>query len=258
MAFLIVFYQNLDRLEESTSSSTSNDARPNKEFKIDLLINRYNDRFEKEMIEKEKQMAIERQKEREMYKSIDEMENWMMFDRDGDDFYGFPRPHMLGRRDHDRFRHKFDRFDDDDDDDEGREHENRADVHAEPVTDSSVSEDRPNEQSDDDSIVSNYLQELSADRINSLFEVLYTHERKMSDVMSKLGLLMFENLVKRRRDPVMEMFAREREEFLDVSDNRVQVTYKFVDFLYNISDFYIFNHPRSIIIKKKLEKVSHY
>lgn len=94
-----------------------------------------------------------------------------------------------------------------------------------------------------------YVFELTTERINQLFEILHEKEKKFSTVLNKLNVLMFENLVNGKSDPALVGFDREINEYFRVVEQKVEVTNKFVDFLYSISNTHSFIKPRNNVTK---------
>jgi hypothetical protein len=103
--------------------------------------------------------------------------------------------------------------------------------------------------------------DLSADRLNKLFDILHDKERKYSSVMKNLQLFMFEDLVSSNNKPKandeQKMFPNETSEFLKVLGNRVRVTNKYLNYLNNITEFYSFKSYSTLnMTKRQIEKVN--
>lgn len=95
----------------------------------------------------------------------------------------------------------------------------------------------------------NYQMELSKERINRLITKLIEKEKTYSQVMRHLGLIMLEDMVNGKEDPAMKGYEYERDNFLNVFNGRVTATDGFIDYLYNLSEFYIYKNPRTNIQK---------
>lgn len=101
-----------------------------------------------------------------------------------------------------------------------------------------------------------YLNKLTSQRIERLFKVLLDKEKDFAELMNHLGLIMFENLINGKQDSAFKGYEKDRDLFLKVSDNRVKVTTSFMNYLSNLSEFYSFKHPRTLIKKYTFKGVS--
>lgn len=106
-----------------------------------------------------------------------------------------------------------------------------------------------------DRINDEYIMEVSAQRINRLFDILLEKEKQYNSVMKDLGLILFENLINEKGDSTLGKFPNEVKKFLKITNNRVRVNNKFIRFLHNISYFYTFKQPRIEIKKFKVVSV---
>jgi hypothetical protein len=96
-----------------------------------------------------------------------------------------------------------------------------------------------------------YLNELSVQRINRYFDLLYDKEAQYEHVFKELNILLFKNLIEQKDDPALDGFRYERENFLKIDNGRVRVTDKFVEFLHQFSDSHSFDKPRNDIKDKQ-------
>lgn len=101
-----------------------------------------------------------------------------------------------------------------------------------------------------------YLVELTSLRIERLFKILLEKEKNFTELMNRLGLVMFENLVDDKQDSSFKGYENERDLFLKVVDNRVRVTNSFMNYLFNLSEFYSFKNPRNHIKRSTFKGVS--
>ena len=97
-----------------------------------------------------------------------------------------------------------------------------------------------------------HLLEISTQRINKLFDILHEKEKRYGEVLSSLGLPLFDNLIKKKQQPVLDNFTLEEILYLKVVDNRVRATDQFVNFLYNVSSL---SSPRYKKDRPKKQKV---
>jgi len=103
----------------------------------------------------------------------------------------------------------------------------------------------------------------SPKRLNKLFDIIYEKEKKIEQILRKLKLVVFSDLVnyidngnRLTPSPFYKAFDSEIKEFLQVIEKRVRVTSKFVEYLYNQSELHTFYNPRKSILKQKINNVS--
>ena len=101
-----------------------------------------------------------------------------------------------------------------------------------------------------------YLVEITSLRIERLFKILLEKEKNFTEFMNHLGLVMFENLVDGKQDSAFKGYENDRDLFLKVVDNRVRVTNSFMNYLFNLSEFYSFKNPRNHIKRSTFKGVS--
>lgn len=97
-----------------------------------------------------------------------------------------------------------------------------------------------------------YALELSTQRINKLFAILHEKEKNLNDVFSKLGILMFENLINGKEDLTLDQFEQEKKQYLKIVDDKIEVTKEFIDYLYSISNNHSYIKPRNNVMKYEL------
>lgn len=97
---------------------------------------------------------------------------------------------------------------------------------------------------------SNFLLDLSTQRLNKLFDILHDKEERYMEILASLDLLIFDNIInKKKNDSVWKSIGQEKNLYLKVVDKRLRVTKKFIKYLYNLSNFYLAEKP-----EKKLNK----
>jgi hypothetical protein len=192
-------------------NSPGNDDSGQDLERIDLLINKYNDKLQKEIVEQEK---IKYEHKQEL--PIEDFEKAFPFHNERDVMFDS--------------RHRV--------------------IHHRP--------DQAPKSINDWNADKSYQIEISSERINKLFDILYEKEKKYASVMKSLGILLFENLIGNAPDAALENFSKERSDFLKIVDSRVRITEKFLVHLYNLSDFYSFNNERDIITRRKIDKVFYF
>lgn len=101
-----------------------------------------------------------------------------------------------------------------------------------------------------------YLIKLTSLRIERLFKILLEKEKNFTELMNHLGLVMFENLIDGKQDSAFKGYENDRDLFLKVVDNRVRVTNSFMNYLFNLSEFYSFKNPRNHIKRSTFKWVS--
>jgi hypothetical protein len=101
-----------------------------------------------------------------------------------------------------------------------------------------------------------YIMDVSALRINKLFDILSEKEKNYKPVLASLNVLMFENLINEKEDAALADFAYQKKQFLKVVDKKVSVTNEFVEFLTNMSNYYTYKRPRNKIEKYTVIEVS--
>lgn len=102
---------------------------------------------------------------------------------------------------------------------------------------------------------SKYIQEISADRINRLFNILLDKETRFEKAFKELDVLLFKNLINKNPMPAFKNFTEEIDKYLTVTDNRVTVTDEFVKYLNDLSDEHSFRNPRDRLDVAPLKEV---
>ena len=104
---------------------------------------------------------------------------------------------------------------------------------------------------------------ISPKRLNKLFNIIHEKEKRIQHVLRKLNLLIFDDVIKNSYIKnlldlpfLQQHFNSEIKDFLQVIDNKIEVTDKFIDYLSNQSDYYTFHNPRIDILKEKINDVS--
>ena len=85
----------------------------------------------------------------------------------------------------------------------------------------------------------------SSDRINRLLDIIYEKEKHIEPTLRSLDLLVFEDLIQNKHDSLpssFKTFSRELDDYLEVVEDKVQITQKFVKFLSEQSDNHSFKH----------------
>jgi hypothetical protein len=104
---------------------------------------------------------------------------------------------------------------------------------------------------------SKYALDVTPERINRLFDILYQKERVYSEIFDELEVASFQKLIDGQgdADKALTKFKLEREKLLKVEAGKVRATEKFLDYLHEKSDLYTFDSPRDEVVKAKVEKV---
>jgi hypothetical protein len=76
-----------------------------------------------------------------------------------------------------------------------------------------------------------YLININASKINRLFEILHDNENRFTSVLDELGLISFHKYIFNQSNHGLERYPDQSGQFLEIEDNRVRVTEKFVEFL---------------------------
>ena len=97
-----------------------------------------------------------------------------------------------------------------------------------------------------------YSLELSTQRINKLFDILLEKEKKFLPVLTKLNVLIFDNLINGNKQAFDVEFNQEKKEYLKIVNSKVEITDKFIEYLYSISNKHSLFEPRKNISKFKL------
>jgi hypothetical protein len=104
---------------------------------------------------------------------------------------------------------------------------------------------------------SKYALDISSERMNRLFDILYEKEKKYGEIFDELNVASFQRLIDGRgdQDKSLIKFKEERDKFLKVENGKVRTTEKFLDFLHEKSDMHTFDNPRDDVVKAIVEKV---
>ena len=100
-----------------------------------------------------------------------------------------------------------------------------------------------------------YLMNISINRINRLFDILYLKENETDNysILNKLGLISFKDLL---NDNLQDsQFDDEIKKYLKIDDSRISATDNFVEYLYEISNRYSFQYPRDNVNKAQFTDV---
>ena len=100
-----------------------------------------------------------------------------------------------------------------------------------------------------------YLMNISINRINRLFDILYLKENETDNysILNKLGLITFKDLL---NDNLQDsQFDDEIKKYLKIDDSRISATDNFVEYLYEISNRYSFQYPRDNVNKAQFTDV---
>ena len=104
-----------------------------------------------------------------------------------------------------------------------------------------------------------YLMNISINRINRLFDILYLKENETDNysILNKLGLITFKDLLKSKDNDNLQdsQFADEIKKYLKIDDSRISATDNFVEYLYEISNRYSFQNPRDNVNKAQFTDV---
>lgn len=86
-----------------------------------------------------------------------------------------------------------------------------------------------------------YLLDIQANRINSLFKVLWRHEDRFSAELDHLKILSFHDLVagKHSLSTYSKEFKQDMSKYIVVGNESIEVTDSFVKHLRNMSEFYL-------------------
>lgn len=105
-----------------------------------------------------------------------------------------------------------------------------------------------------------YAIDIDKDRLNRLFAVLRSHEARFSEVLAKLGVVKFEDIIGYLNQPFQdgELLTDQEYEltrFVELSKDgkNLAVNDEFVRLLRNKSEFYSFDHPRNLVLPQSLE-----
>ena len=101
-----------------------------------------------------------------------------------------------------------------------------------------------------------YMQEITAERLNRLFDIIMEKEKVYGPILKGLGVASFQDLVDGKPVPALDRFAGQRDEFLAVENGRVRATDKLIAYLLRQSEKHSFESPREFVEKARVEKVS--
>jgi hypothetical protein len=110
-------------------------------------------------------------------------------------------------------------------------------------------DDKP-DKSDD------YALDISLERMNRLFDILYEKEKTYADILSDLNVVSFQKLFNGEADKALDGFEEESNAYLKIENSKVRASKMFLKILHKKSSLHTFRAPRDKVVKAKVEEVN--